>query len=82
MSDLLKSIWDFLVFFRGYLNTLSPLQTLFCFGCLVLCALLIASAFHIGSSNPRRYPDEYVRTHTGQFYSWFVRHPEDKARYD
>lgn len=81
MSDLLKSIWEFLGFVWDYLNTLTPLQTLFGIALAAVCVLIVISAFRLGSFNPRHYSDEYVKTHMGEFDSWFVNHPEDKARY-
>ena len=81
MSDLLKSIWEFLGFVWDYLNTLTPLQTLICIAWAAVCVLLVACAVQLGSFNPKHYPDEYVKSHMHVFHSWFVNHPEDKARY-
>ena len=82
MSDLLKSFWEFLKFVWEYLNTLTPLQTLICIAWAGFCVLLVVGAFRMGSSNPKHYSDEYVRTHMSEFDSWFDKHPEDKARYE
>ncbi len=82
MSDLLKSLCQFLGFVWDYLNTLSPLETLICMALTAVFILVVFFAWQVGSLNPGRYPDEYVKTHMWVFHSWFVKHPEDKARYD
>lgn len=78
MKDILnifKELWEFLYF-------LGPTQSFF---------LIIGSVFivYIGvymccmsTGNPKYYSDEYVKTHMHVFHDWFLRHPEDKARYE
>ena len=82
MSDLLKSIWEFLRSVPNYLDMLNPLQFLFCIGWAAVCVCVVVGSIHMGSSNPKHYTDKYVRSHMGEFHTWFINHPEDKARYE
>lgn len=75
MSDLLSSILDL---FR----ILGPVQTIICLIAVVASIWLWAGLYRTSSFNPRHHTDEYVKSHMGEFYSWFESHPEDRAHYE
>lgn len=74
--DILRSLWTIACL-------LGPVQSIIM---LLMIAFVVwfAIAFYrsIISFNPRHYTDQYVKSHMGEFYSWFKEHPEDKSRYE
>lgn len=61
---------------------LGPVQSIIWITVVILSVYFWIMIGRLSSFNPKHYPDEYVKSHMAEFYSWFQKHPEDRPRYE
>lgn len=80
--NIFESFWELGCAVFDFFRAVGPVQSFLYVAAAAAGLFVGVAAYWAFSGNPKHHPDEYVKANMHVFDSWFLKHPEDRARYE